>query len=197
VYVADQPVIDAIVGFHIHRGCIAEGERGRVRAASEIAGTIAGDAAIVVVEGVNNHDNVGGIFRTALALGARAVMIDPGTADPLYRKAIRVSMGAALRLPWGVTGELPRGLDALRSAGFRCVALTPGDGAQEIGAFVDGGGAEGRVALVVGAEGPGITPATGAACDALVRIAMAPAVDSLNVATAMGIALHRLIRPGG
>jgi tRNA G18 (ribose-2'-O)-methylase SpoU len=197
VYLVDQPVIDALVGFHIHRGCIAEGERGRVRTAAEIAGAIEGDGVIVVTEGVNNHDNVGGIFRTALALGARAVVIDPGTADPLYRKAIRVSMGAALRVPWGASGELPRGLDVVRSAGFRCVALTPGDGAPEIGAFAAGGGATGRIALVVGAEGPGITPATAAACDARVRIAMAPGVDSLNVATATGIALHRLVRPEG
>jgi len=197
VYEADQRVMDAIVGFPIHRGCLAEGARGRIATAQEIAGAIAGDGVVVVIEGVNNHDNVGGIFRSALALGARAVFIDPGTVDPLYRKAIRVSIGAALRVPWGATGSVPEGLGPLRASGFRCVALTPGSDAEEIGAFVERIGVEegwGRIALVVGAEGPGVTRATQDACDARVKIAMAPDADSLNVSTAAAIALHRFRR---
>lgn len=197
VYLADQAVMDEVVGFHMHRGCIAEGERGRVPTAAEVVRGIEGDGVVVVLEGVNNHDNIGAIFRTALALCARAVLIDSGTADPLYRKAIRVSMGAALRLPWGAAGDLPAGLDALRAGGFRCIALTPGADAIEIGALVESGGATGRIALVVGAEGPGLGAATADACDVRARIAMAPGVDSLNVATAMGIALHRVMPRGG
>ena len=194
VYMAPQGVMDGIVGFHIHRGCMAEGERGRVRTAAEVIGELPPDAVIVVTEGVNNHDNVGGIFRTAWALGAHAVMIDPGTADPLYRKAIRVSMGGVVVVPWGACGELPQGLEALRAAGFRCVALTPAPDAVEIGAWsMEASGHRGPIALVVGAEGAGLSEATMRACDTRVRIVMAPGADSLNVATAAGIALHRVL----
>ncbi len=195
VYVADRGVMDGLVGFPIHRGCIAECDRGPVRSAEEVVGALEGDAAIVVLEGVNNHDNVGGIFRSALSLGARAVLIDPGTVDPLYRKSIRVSIGAALRLPWGATGALPEGLECLKRAGFVCVGLTPDGVARDLDAFARE--APGRVAIVVGAEGPGLTAATASACDARVRIAMAPEVDSLNVGTAAAIALHRLVRRVG
>lgn len=198
VYVVEQSVMDGIVGFHIHRGCLAEGERGRVRTAGEVIGELPPDAVIVVTEGVNNHDNVGGIFRTAWALGAAAVVIDSGTADPLYRKAIRVSMGGVLVVPWGACGELPHGLEALRAAGFRCVALTPAPDAAEIGGWSAVAAIEPeRIALVVGAEGAGLSEATMWACDARVRIAMAPGADSLNVATAAGIALHRVLSARG
>lgn len=198
VYLAAQEVMDGIVGFHIHRGCMAEGERGRVRTAAEAIGELPPDAVIVVTEGVNNHDNVGGIFRTAWALGAHAVVIDPGTADPLYRKAIRVSMGGVLAVPWGACGPAPAGVETLRSRGFRCAALTPGPDALEIGAWsMEASGHHGPIALVVGAEGAGLSEATMRACDARVRIAMAPGADSLNVATAAGIALHRVLSARG
>ena len=145
---------------------------------------------LVVLEGIANPDNMGGIFRNAAAFGAAGVVIGPGCCDPLYRKAIRVSMGAALTVPFAEAGpEWPRGVEELRQAGFRVLALTPAAGAVDVAAAAAAAG--GRVALLAGSEGEGLTEAAMALSDLRVRIPLAPGTDSLNVATAVGIALHR------
>ena len=193
VLLAEQALLNEIAGIDVHRGCLAAGERGAplgVTAALQSAGR--GPAMVVVMEELTNHDNVGGIFRNALAFGASAVLLGPRCCDPLYRKSIRVSMGAALRVPFAQAQEWSEIPAALRGAGFTTVALTPGPKSIDIDAFATGAGSARRVALLVGAEGPGLSADALREADARVRIAMARGVDSLNVATAAGIAMHRL-----
>jgi len=146
----------------------------------------------VALEEVSNADNVGGVFRNALAFGAGALLLSPGCCDPLYRKAIRTSMAATLRVPFARVERWPGGLEAVRAAGFALVALTPAADARDIGAFTADPGRPARIALVVGTEGAGLSAAAEAMADARVRIPMAPGVDSLNLATATGIALYRI-----
>jgi tRNA G18 (ribose-2'-O)-methylase SpoU len=171
--------MERIAGFPIHRGCLAAGELAEESAEALLDRMSA--RTVVVMEAIANHDNVGGIFRNALAFGADAVLLDRRCADPLYRKAIRVSMGAVLRVPFARV-ESP--LDVLRKRNFACIALTPRD-ATPIGDVVW----PERAAIFLGAEGEGLDAATIEACDLSVAIPMAPEVDSLNVATASAIAL--------
>ena len=179
IYVAAQPLMEQIAGFPIHRGCLAAGER--VEESAEVLLDRLSAKTIVVMEAIANHDNVGGIFRNALAFGADAVLLDPRCADPLYRKSIRVSMGAVLRVPFARVGSP---IELLRRRNFACIALTPRD-ATPIGEVVW----PERAAIFLGAEGEGLDRATIDACDCSVAIPMAPEVDSLNVATASAIAL--------
>lgn len=185
VYAAGQAVMDAIVGFPIHRGILAVGERAEPSAASLLAG-LPERALAVGLCGIANHDNIGGIFRNAAAFGADAVVLDSGCCDPLYRKAIRVSVGAALTLPFArlAAGEDVAGV--LAGAGFQVLALSPA-GQVELDAVEPAP----RTAAVFGAEGPGLPEQTLARAQT-VRIAMAGGFDSLNVATTSGIVLHRL-----
>lgn len=186
VYEADKELLSGIVGFDMHRGCIAEGERGAGMTEEAVLG---GEGRLVVaLEGVNNHDNIGGIFRNALAFGCAGVLLDRGCVDPLYRKAIRVSMGAAIRVGYAWSEDLCATLERARGMGWRVLAMTPGDGSVEIGEVARGG----RTVVVLGAEGPGLSEGVMGVADARVRIGMAGGVDSLNVAVASGIALHRL-----
>jgi tRNA G18 (ribose-2'-O)-methylase SpoU len=185
VYAASQQVMDAIVGFHIHRGTLALGKPRPMPSVEAIVAAMGERALVVVLVGLANHDNVGGVFRNAAAFGADAVILDAECCDPLYRKAIRVSIGAALTVPYT---RLERGADplaALVAAGFEPIALTP-DGETPLNEALR----PKRTALVLGTEGPGLDPALKARCSA-VRIEMAEGLDSLNVATASGIALHR------
>jgi len=192
VYVVDQGTIQRLTGFNIHRGCLAIGERPAPVLLKDALGC-APRAPLVVLEQVVNADNVGGIFRNAAAFGAAAVVLGPNCCDPLYRKAIRTSMGAVLRVPFVQAGEWPDALAHLREAGFGIVALTPRPDAMSIEEFVGRGEAGSRpVALLAGSEGPGLSPEALAAADVTVRIPMATGVDSLNVATSVAIALHRL-----
>lgn len=181
VYVAPQEVMDRVAGFPIHRGCLAAGERGPEESAAALLDRLPDARTVVVLEAIANHDNVGGIFRNGLALGADAVLLDGRSADPLYRKAIRVSMGATLRLPFA-RGE--RLVEVLHDRKFACVALTPHDAAP-----IDEMEWPERTALFLGTEGAGLDRSTIASCDLSVRIPMVPGVDSLNVATAAAIAL--------
>jgi len=190
VYVAAQEVMDAIVGFPIHRGVLAAGKRGETPQASDLLKTIGGPTMVVAMEDLANHDNVGGVLRNAAAFGAAAALFTDGCCDPLYRKAIRVSMGAALTTPLGNLPAGRAGVEALRVAGFTTIALTPARDAVEIDALE--GVRFARAALLLGAEGPGLRDDTLGAADVRVRIAIAEGVDSLNVATASGVALHRL-----
>jgi tRNA G18 (ribose-2'-O)-methylase SpoU len=191
LYLAAPDVIDAIGGFHFHRGCLAIAERpGALDAGALIAAATPGRP-LVVVEAIAQADNVGSILRNAQAFGAAGVLLDPASVDPLYRKALRTAMGAALVVPWARLEPWPDALARLQRAGIVVAALTPRSAAQPLDAFV-AAYADRAVALLVGAEGPGLLEATLAAADVLVRIPMAPGADSVNVATATGIALHAL-----
>jgi tRNA G18 (ribose-2'-O)-methylase SpoU len=192
VYVADREVLAAVVGFDLHRGALAVATR---PPPADPAALLAapGVSTVLFLERLNDHENVGVIFRAARALGADAVLLDPETCDPLYRRAVRVSLGHVLHVPYARAGSTQAALDLLRGDGFTTYALTPAADATDL-ATVDP--AE-KVALLVGAEGPGLAQATIATADHRVRIAMRPGVDSLNVGTAAAIALHRLAAPPG
>jgi tRNA G18 (ribose-2'-O)-methylase SpoU len=188
VYVVPQQVMNGITGFNLHRGCLAIGERRPAEAPPDV---VAVARRIVVAERVGNADNVGAIFRNAAALGAGAVLLDPASTDPLYRKAIRTSMGAALHVPFARATPWPDTLGALQAAGFVLVGLTLSPAAAPVRA-VAATLTNRRVAVVVGHEGEGLSEAALAACDVQARIPMAAGVDSLNVATATAIALYEL-----
>ena len=192
IYEAPPNVLSGIVGFDIHRGALALGERPAASPAGTLIESLPRRATIVVLEGIGNADNVGAIFRNVRALGASAVLIGPSCCDPLYRKAIRVSIGASLVVPFAEVTDWPGGLDALAQTGFAVVALTPAADGEPIDRFAERMRAQPRIALLLGAEGPGLSAAAQAHAHARVRIPMADGADSLNVATAGAIALHRL-----
>jgi tRNA G18 (ribose-2'-O)-methylase SpoU len=144
----------------------------------------------VVLEQVSNADNVGGIFRNAAAFGVDAVLLGPSCTDPLYRKAIRTSMGAALKIPFALMEDWPADLHRLKAQGSRLMALTPALDAQPL----DASSVASRTALLVGHEGDGLSDQALGAADVAARIPMAAGVDSLNVATATAIALYALSR---
>jgi tRNA G18 (ribose-2'-O)-methylase SpoU len=173
-----------LTGVNFHRGVLAVAERPEL---PSVADLVDGARRIVVLEAVNDHENIGAIFRNAAAFGVDAVVLDPNTADPLYRRSTRVSLGHVLRVPFTRAVRWPSTLDELRALGFTTVALTPAGDAEALATLV--GAAPPRVALVLGAEGPGLTEAALAEVDRRVRIPMAPGVDSVNVATAAAIAL--------
>ena len=195
VYLTDSARLRQITGFRFHRGCLALGVR-PARAADDDDEDDDWPAAeparpLVALEGVSNPDNVGSIFRNAAAFGAAGVVLSPACADPLYRKAIRTSMGTTLTLPFRVAGEWPGALRRIRASGARLVALTPDCGATDLETFaarVPGG----PLALLLGNEGDGVSGPALDLCDARVRVDIEPAVDSLNVATAAAIVLQRL-----
>lgn len=190
VYVVEPERMDAIAGFNIHRGLLALGARTQPHDPAELARAC---RIAVVMEDLTNHDNVGGIFRSVAALGGpgAGVLLTERTCDPLYRKALRVSMGHALRVPFAEVPPLffdGGGIDLLEAAGMTPVALTPSDRAVDIG---DLGPIE-RPALLVGSEGPGLHRRTLERCGLHVRIPIDAGVDSLNVSVAASIALDRL-----
>jgi tRNA G18 (ribose-2'-O)-methylase SpoU len=187
VYVAEQPVLDGVVGFHFHRGVVAAAERVPVPRPEALLAELPPDpGCILLVEGLTNHDNVGGLFRNAAAFGADAILLDAATCDPLYRKAVRVSVGGALVVPYARGDRAVDLVAAARAAGFVVVALSPGATAVDLGAVR----IPPRVAFLLGSEGPGLGPEALAAADLVARIPITTKVDSLNVATASGIALH-------
>lgn len=188
-YEAPSETLRAVVGFKFHRGCLALGEDGPAIPVDAIVAP-AGPRLVLALEDVADPDNVGALFRNAAAFGVAAVVISPGCADPLYRKAIRVSMGGSVAIPFARV-EWADGLARLRAAGYTLVALTPHPGAQRLEAAAGGAGPR-RLALLLGAESGGLGEASIRAADVRARIVMAPGVDSLNVATAAAIALHRL-----
>jgi tRNA G18 (ribose-2'-O)-methylase SpoU len=145
---------------------------------------------LVIAEGVNNPDNVGGLVRSAAAFGADGIVFDGSAGDPLYRKAVRTSMGAVLRLPFTRVHELPAALRALREHGLTLAALTP-LGTATVDEFAAALAPGARVAVMVGAEGPGLTGAALRAADVALRIPIDSSCDSLNVVVALSIALYR------
>ena len=190
VFAAAQPVMDAVAGFPMHRGILAIGQRLETPTADAllrgIFGENEGGGDVLFLSGIANHDNLGGIFRNAAAFGARAILLDADCCDPLYRKAIRVSVGAALLVPFA---QLARGEDALELLeryGFASVALSPA-GETLLGDWRPAS----RTAVLLGAEGPGLAPEIIGRTRS-VRIPMSAGFDSLNVATTSGIVLHHL-----
>jgi len=182
-YVATQAVLDAIAGFHLHRGVLALVHRRMDEEPAQLLAAMPGQAVVPVLVGIANHDNVGAIFRNAAAFEASAVLLDASCCDPLYRKAIRVSVGAALRVPFARCGTVERTVHALAESGFRQFALSP-SGTRRLGDIAPGG----RVALYLGTEGEGLPPAVMSRMET-VRIPISRDFDSLNVAAASAIAL--------
>lgn len=196
VYIGSQRVVDGVVGFHIHRGVLAVGVRNVVLPAHELLSGLESRAncTVVCAERMVNHDNMGALFRNAAALSADGVLLTENCCDPLYRKALRVSMGAVLRTPYGtLEGGPARWIGLLRERGFTTVALTPAPDAVDIDGLAGLGAAGlGRVALVLGSEGPGLTDEAMRSADVRARIPMAEGADSLNLATAGAVALFAL-----
>ncbi|HXV93011.1 MAG TPA: RNA methyltransferase [Pseudonocardia sp.] len=183
-YTTDADTMADVVGFHLNRGVLAVADRVPQPDPVALAATA---RTVAVLEGVNDHENLGALFRNAAALGVGAVLLGPRCADPLYRRSVRVSMGHVLRVPFAeLPGAWPESLDVLRAAGLRVAALTPGAQALPL----RDAGLDGRTALLLGAEGPGLSAEAMAAADVRVRIPMTPGVDSLNVATAAAIAFY-------
>ena len=200
-YVMHVERLTTLVGFNVHRGCLAIGARPPATPVASWWQEAAGSRLVVAVERIGNADNLGAVFRNALAFGAGGVLLSPGCCDPLYRKSIRVSTGAALRLPYAVDSRWPEGLGALRQDGVRVLAMTPHAPARDIEDAMASLDADASVAILVGHEGDGLTAAAMGAANERVRVALRPGVDSLNVATAAAVALHacrrRLGWPGG
>lgn len=190
IFVGDATQLAEIAGYEVHRGCLALIQR---PADVPVAQLLASAASLVVLDGVTNADNVGGVFRNAAAFGAGGVLLSPTCCDPLYRKAIRTSMGATLQMPFArvTAAGWPEAIARLRAAGFHTVALTPRDPSETLADFAARPRIA-RVALIVGTEGGGLSPAIESAADDRVRIPMAGGVDSLNLAVATGIALYEL-----
>ena len=183
VYLADEPVLQAITGFHVHRGALAAMHRPPL---PPLAAVLDGARRVAVLEDVVDHTNVGAAFRSAAALGVDAVLATPRCADPLYRRSVRVSMGTVFQVPWTRVDPWPAGVDDLRAAGFVVAALALSDEAITLDELV--ADPPDRLALVLGAEGDGLKPRTIASADLVVRIPMAGGVDSLNVAAAAAVA---------
>lgn len=184
VYVASGTVLDAIAGFHMHRGVLAIGRKGSAPSADGLLAALPERALVAVPVGISNHDNIGSIFRNAAAFGADAVLLDETSCDPLYRKSIRVSVGATLKVPYAIGGTAGALADALTRHGFEQLALSPA-GQADIRDIVR----PKRLALYLGTEGDGLPEALLQRLTTA-RIRMAPGFDSLNVAAASAIALH-------
>ena len=181
-YVVTPQVMSDAVGFHLNRGVLAVADR---PIPPPIGNLLTGDR-LLILEGVNDHENLGALFRNAAALGTEAVLLGDRCSDPLYRRSVRVSMGHVLGVPFATMPRWPADLAAVRAAGLCVMALTPQAGATPLAAFDPA--AHRRVALLVGAEGPGLSVAALAAADVRVRIPMAAGVDSLNVGAAAAVA---------
>ena len=188
IYVCGAADFVGITGHDLHRGCLALAARPEPPPIDEL---LASARTAIVLEGVGDADNVGGVFRNAAAFGAGAVLLSPTCCDPLYRKAIRTSMAATLRVPFARFDQWPAALSCVRAHGFTVVALTPREPSESLDAFASRPRPE-KLAILVGTEGAGLTPAVEAAADARVRIPIREDVDSLNLAVAVGIALYRL-----
>jgi tRNA G18 (ribose-2'-O)-methylase SpoU len=189
VYAASPPVLRRITGLGVHRGLLASFDRRPVPPPADV---LAGARRVVVLENVSNPTNLGVILRSARGLGIEAALLDPTSTDPLYRRVARVAMGEGYALPHATLPAFPAGLEVVRAAGFRLVALTPGPGAVPLDALALR--PDERVALVLGAEGPGLTAPSLAAVDDRVCIPMCGDVDSLNVGVAAGIAFWAVTR---
>jgi tRNA G18 (ribose-2'-O)-methylase SpoU len=213
VYVCPKALMQPITGYHIHRGCLALGERPEPTGVAQLLASLRRATRLVVLEAITNADNVGAIFRNARAFAVDGVVIGPRCCDPLYRKATRVAIGATLVVPYAETAAFDpaeagsqeeRGshaereifdaeLHAIRRAGFTVVALTPAGAAIDVNDFVRGNPPQ-KIALLAGNEGEGLSAAALRRADVSVRIPMVAGIDSINASTATGIVLHRIFR---
>jgi len=192
VYLGSDQLLKTLTGFHVHRGALASVHR---RALPSFDDVLTRCRRLVVIEDLVNHTNLGAIFRAAAALGMDGVVLSPSSADPLYRRSVRVSMGAVFGVPYARAPRWPGGLDDIRAAGFRLLALTPAaDGVALDSISV---GAHERVAVVLGTEGTGLSDRAAAIADERVRIPMMAGIDSLNVASAAAVAFWVLGVRGG
>ncbi len=191
IYTATPALMSEVVGLPIHRACLAVGECGPELG---LPALLEADTSglVVVMEALSNAENVGSIFRNAAAFGVGAVVLDGSTCDPLYRRSIRVSVGTALTVPFTRVSSVLDALDTLRAAGYLTLALTPDASASTLAAVAGGLSAKGKVAVFVGAEGPGLTEAVLREADLRARIPMSSGVDSINVAAAAAVAFYRL-----
>ena len=189
-YRASADVMAQVVGFHLNRGVLAAARR---VPEPTVAQVVDGAQTVAVLEGVNDHENLGSIFRNAAGLGVDAVVFGSGCADPLYRRAVRVSMGHALLVPYARAADWPADLVTLRERGFRLLAMTPDREARALPEAMAAVRDE-RIAVLVGAEGPGLTAAVQRLSDVRVRIPMSRGTDSLNVATAAALAFYERAR---
>lgn len=187
VFVGDDKELEKLTGFVLHRGAIAAMERPVLRSVADI---VSNARRVVILENIIDHTNVGAIFRSVAGLGADAVLITPECADPLYRRSVRVSMGTVLQVPWTRITAWPAELQELKDAGFVVASLALSDDAVTLDELADENPE--KLAVVFGTEGHGLTPATMAASDRVVRIPMSHGVDSLNVAAAAAVTLYAL-----
>nr|WP_033340431.1 RNA methyltransferase [Catenuloplanes japonicus] len=188
-YAATPPVLESITGFHVHRGVLASFHRKPALSLGEVLGAA---RRAVVLEGLNTHTNLGALFRSAAAFGMDAVVLSPDCADPLYRRAVRVSMGEVFAIPYAKAEDWPAALEEIRAAGFTLLAMTPA--ADSVPLQHLSAAQRERPAVLLGAEGPGLTRRALAASDVRVAIPMRRGVDSLNVATAAAVAFWELSR---
>jgi len=198
VYLVSPEVAQQLTGYRVHRGALASMQRRPLPPVGDVA---RGARRIVVLEDIVDHTNVGAIFRCVAALGFDAIVLAPRCADPLYRRSVRVSMGAVFAVPYARMDDWREGLGALRTAGFLLLALTPAADAVPIGELLGGAGGRGgrvppdtRLGLLLGAEGDGLSSRWRDQADLSVRIPMSRGVDSLNVASAAAIACYALAR---
>jgi tRNA G18 (ribose-2'-O)-methylase SpoU len=187
VYLVSPEVAESITGYSVHRGALAAMHRPPLPSVAEV---IRDARRVVVLEDIVDHTNVGAIFRGAAGLGADAVLVTPRCADPLYRRSVRVSMGTVFQVPWTRLPEWGEARRVMHEAGFHLAALALADDAAPLDAFA--AAAPDRVALLLGAEGDGLSRSALAAADSVVTIPMAGGVDSLNVAAAASVAMWEL-----
>ncbi len=190
VFVGEHAALEAVTGFHVHRGALAAMARPALPAVDEV---VRDARRVVILEDIVDHTNVGAAFRSAAALGVDAVLVTPRCADPLYRRAIRVSMGTVFQVPWTRIPDWPGGINSLRAQGFTVAAFALGERAVDLDVLA--ADPPERLAMVLGTEGDGLSRHTVAACDLEVRIPMAGGVDSLNVAAASAVAMWALRVP--
>ncbi|WP_314173337.1 TrmH family RNA methyltransferase [Streptomyces winkii] len=188
-YVISPALAEQVTGYHVHRGALASMGRTPLPAPATL---LSASRRVVIMEAVNDHTNIGAIFRSAAALGMDGVLLSPSCADPLYRRSVKVSMGAVFSVPYARLAAWPHDLESVRDAGFRLMALTPDANAVPL----DESGADRlpRVALLLGAEGGGLSIRAMRAADERVRIPMAHGVDSLNVGAAAAVAFYAVTR---
>ncbi len=197
VLLAPHALLCEIAGYHVHQGCLALVERGALPPVETLARLAkAGRGLVVGIERLGDPANVGSVFRNALAFGADAVLLAPGGADPLFRKAVRVSVAATLAVPFARASLWPDELGKLRAEGFSVLACVARPDAVPLAAFGSARPRPERLVLLFGAEGAGLAPETVAAADAALTVPTAAGFDSLNVATASGIVLHHFSRVG-
>jgi tRNA G18 (ribose-2'-O)-methylase SpoU len=197
VYFAQHPVIEAMTGFHLHRGALASMHRPALLAPQVL---LKNASRVVILEDIVDHTNVGAVFRSAAALGVDAVLITPRCADPLYRRAVRVSMGTVFQVPWTRVHRWPEGVQVLRQHGFTVAAFALGDGAISLDDLA--ADQPDRLAMIFGTEGDGLSRLAVKGADLVVKIPMAGGVDSLNMAAASAVAIwalrpHLTVSAGG